>query len=104
MYVIKKILNVSILTLGIVVSGFMMPIDIVAHSVPTAIAAPIEGPLRDTLGNPIISPYQTEHRYAARVNDGLFGFLILIIVAGVGLWLIKIITKREIEEQEATQE
>jgi len=64
----------------------------------------IQEPRRETFERMLPSPYQTEHKYAARVNDGLIGFFILIVVMGIGLWLIKVMTRKEFEKQQSLEE
>jgi ligand-binding sensor protein len=55
----------------------------------------INAPIRDTLNRQGSSTNQTGRDYMTRVNEGLIGFAILIVIGGVGVWSMKMISKNK---------
>jgi len=100
----QKMVRLLLLSLLLVTGSLLLQPGPIVQAKKLQRTVSIQEPRRETFERTLPSPYQTEHKYAARVNDGLIGFFILIVVMGIGLWLIKVMTRKEFEKQQSLEE
>jgi len=97
---IRNKCKVLVVGLSILFSVCMLQSSIVAKA-GTVLTKPelINAPIRDTLNRQGSSTNQAGREYAARVNEGLIGFAILIVIGGIGVWSMKMISKNKQKQE-----